>query len=155
MRIPTGLAIAVTAILTLAGCSATVALDPAADAVNPKCADVVVNLPTTVADLPARETNAQGTGAWGSPAGVLLRCGVAVPDPTSTLQCYTVDGIDWLVDPTDAPNYVYTTYGRDPAISVVIDSNTVQDLAALTDLGSAVGRITATHGCIDPQDTTK
>src|SRR5664279_2771923 len=92
----------------LAGCAAIVPLEPADDAANVACADVIVHLPDTVAGLDQRETNAQSTGAWGEPAGVLLRCGVAVPDPTAALACVTAptDGIDWLRDDSDAPNFV-------------------------------------------------
>ncbi len=155
MRTTTGMALCAIVVVTLSGCSAAVTLDPAADAVNPKCADVVVNLPEAVGGLASRETNAQGAGAWGNPANVLLRCGVPVPDPTSALQCYTVEGIDWLVDASGDPNYVFTTYGRDPAVQVIVDNNKVSGLSALTDLGSAVGRISATGTCLSPQDTLK
>jgi outer membrane murein-binding lipoprotein Lpp len=54
--------------LVLAGCAQAVPFDPAADASDPDCAAVVVRLPDTVAGLAERETNAQGTGAWGQPA---------------------------------------------------------------------------------------
>ena len=63
-------------------------------------------LPDTVSTLPQRETNAQGTGAWGEPADIVLRCGVPVPDPTSSLPCDTVDGIDWLLK--SDPDNVFT-----------------------------------------------
>jgi hypothetical protein len=116
-----------TALLTLAplllgllvACSPTVPLEPAADATNPKCAEIIVRLPASVVGQPLRQTNAQATGAWGNPASVLLRCGVAQPGPSST--CSTVNGIDWVVDVSGDPRYVYTTYGRSPATQVVID----------------------------------
>ena len=136
----------------LTGCSATVALPAADDAVNPSCADVVTHLPDTVSDLPSRETNAQGTGAWGDPAEVILRCGVAVPDPTSTLVCVTVKGIDWLRDPTDDPKFTFITYGRDPAVAVTIDGSKINGQPVLSDLALAVGGIPATHQCISPED---
>jgi hypothetical protein len=141
--------------LVLGGCAPIVALEPANDAINPKCAEVIVALPETVANLPSRETNAQGTAAWGTPTGVILRCGVPVPGPTSTLQCFTIKGVDWLSDGKDAPNYVFTTYGRDPAVEVILDSNTVSGVSALTDLSFAVGNIAPEGACIAPSDTTK
>jgi uncharacterized protein YceK len=141
--------------LVLGGCAPIVALEPAKDAIYPGCAKVIVGLPETVADLASRETDAQGTAAWGTPTGVILRCGVPVPDPTSTLQCITVKGVDWLSDGKDAPNYVFTTYGRDPAVEVILDSNTVSGLSALTDLAFAVSNIAADGACIAPEDTTK
>ena len=65
--------------VSLAGCAAIVPLEPAPDANNPGCAEVIVRLPERVAEQPQRETNAQATGAWGSPASILLHCGVSVP----------------------------------------------------------------------------
>lgn len=135
----------------LTGCSPTVALTPAASATSAKCASVVVLLPDTVSTLPQRETNAQGTGAWGEPPDIVLHCGVAVPDPTATLPCDTVDGIDWLLNDKKAPIYTFTTYGRDPAVSVTINSANVKadGNQALSDLAIAVAEIPGSkHHCI-------
>ena len=140
------------AILALVGCTPAVALQPADDATNPSCADVIVRLPDTVAGLDARETNAQATGAWGTPAEVLLRCGVPVPDPTSTLSCVEVDGVNWLRDSSGDPNFVFTSYGRDPATEVIINGETVSGLTVLTDLASAIGVIPATGACVALDD---
>lgn len=63
---------------------------------EPRCAAVAAALPSGVAGLPLRETTGRSTAAWGNPAGVVLRCGVPVPGPT-TEQRATVNGIDWLV----------------------------------------------------------
>lgn len=155
MRTTTRAALLAPLLLLLAGCSPIVALRPAPDAINPKCAKVVVSLPATVAGLPARQTDAQGTGAWGTPTEVVMHCGVPVPDPTSTLKCVTVSDIDWLTDDKDAPNYIFTTYGRDPAVEVVLDSDKVSGLSALTDLSYAVSSIPPMGKCIAPQDTTQ
>lgn len=140
----------------LAGCSAAVVISPADDAANPLCAEVSVTLPQVVAELDQRETNAQATGAWGSPAGVILTCGVPVPDPTATLPCVTViDGqVDWLRDDSQAPTYIFTTYGRDPAVQVRIDGDVVSGEAALSDLDFAVSRIPAEGKCISVEDST-
>jgi hypothetical protein len=138
--------------LLLTGCTSAVALQPATDAVNPACADVVVHLPATVGDQPERETNAQGTGAWGDPATVLLHCGVAVPGPT-TLPCINVNGIDWINDDSDKPRYRFTTYGRTPAIEVLVDSRAVSGSTVLADLTSAVAVIPASgEGCTGVED---
>lgn len=162
MRTPIRALLAVPLLLVLAGCSPVLALQPADDAENPGCAEVIVGLRNldTVADLPARETDAQGTAAWGEPATVILRCGVPVPDPTSALVCYTFDGIDWLADPKDEPNFVFTTYGRDPAVEVIVDSDGDPDVdddgvsgtAVLRELSAAVGVIPATGKCLSAED---
>jgi hypothetical protein len=155
MKAPLTLAaVAVLAIGLLTGCSPTVALTPAASATSAKCASVVVLLPDTVSTLAQRNTDAQGTGAWGEPADILLRCGVPVPDPTSALPCVTVDGIDWLRNDKKAPVYVFTTYGRDPAVAVTINSKDVKadGNQALNDLAVAVAEIPAKHHCVAPEE---
>ena len=143
--------IAPAVLLGLAACAGVVPLTPAADATNPACADVIVRLPDAIGTSAKRETNAQATGAWGEPVSVLLRCGVAVPGP-STLLCVTLKGIDWLRDDSDAPNYVFTTYGRDPAVEVVINGTMISGTDTLIDLSNAVGSIPATRACTNPDD---
>jgi hypothetical protein len=146
-------------VLALSGCTAAVALPAADDAADPACAQVIVALPDTVAGLDARETDAQGTGAWGNPAYVILRCGVEPPPPTAA-ECLTVDGIDWIRNDEKDPTFVFTTYGRTPAVDVAIDSDGdpddendgVSGLEALTDLSSAVGVIPQTNKCVSPAD---
>ena len=152
IRLAAALSVAATSIL-LVGCTAAVPLQPAADATNPACADVIVRLPATVADQGERETNAQATGAWGDPAAVLLHCGVPVPGPTTT-PCLNVNGIDWLEDDSEAPTYRYTTYGRDPAVELVIDSEVVSGSTVLVDLASAVSMIPATGQWVGAEDVT-
>jgi hypothetical protein len=139
--------------VTLSGCAATVALEPAAQATNAGCAEISVRLPDTVSGLAQRETNAQGTAAWGTPTAVILRCGVAEPVPTSTLPCVLVDEVYWLRDDTNAPNYVFTTYGRSPATEVIVNRDAVSPGAALFDLVGAVGVATPTGGCTEIEDS--
>ena len=146
------------AILALAGCAQAVPVTPAEDATNPVCAEVMVRLPDVVAGLEERETNAQASAAWGDPAALILRCGVPVPDPTAELSCVTIEGVDWLRDGSNDPNYLFITYGRDPAVEVFVDSDAsfdgakVSGLAALTDVANAVRQIPATRACISPED---
>ena len=94
MKISRMLPLATAAILLaagLSGCSAPVSLDAAVDSNNPLCADVMVRLPDTVDGLTRRGTNAQSTGAWGTPARVILRCGL--PEvKVSKLTCVTEAG---------------------------------------------------------------
>jgi hypothetical protein len=123
----------------------------APDANNPECANVIVRLPDTVAELPKRETHAHSTGAWGTPASILLTCGVDVPGPT-TLPCVSVNDVDWIEDDSQAPLYRYTTYGRTPAVEVVIDSDAVSGTTTLVDLGAAVSVLPSTSKCTDFAD---
>ncbi|TKR26836.1 DUF3515 family protein [Cellulomonas hominis] len=96
----------------LAGCASTVGVAVAPDAADPACARVVLALPESLGDgLDELRTTSQATWAWGDPTDpVTLRCGVAVPGPT-TEQCVTMEtaggtSIDWLVradaEPADA-----------------------------------------------------
>ena len=157
MRIRPLAVLAIAAALVLSGCSTSVILDPAPDANNPACAAVTVRLPSTLngngGPLAQRETTAQATGAWGEPSAVILHCGVPVPS-ASSLPCIEVDGIQWLRDATNAPNFIFTSYGRDPAISVAVDSDAIGPGVAL-DLLSNVVSYTATNGrqCTSLQDT--
>ena len=137
--------------LSLVGCAGQVPMTAAPEANNPECANVTVRLPDTVAELPKRETNAQATGAWGSPAAVLLSCGVEVPGP-SLLPCVSINDVDWIEDDSEAPLYRYTTYGRTPAVEVVIDSDAVSGTTTLVDLGAAVSVLPSSSKCTDLAD---
>lgn len=140
-----------TIMLALTGCTPAVSMDPAEDATNPECADVVVRLPDALGEDNIRETNAQGTGAWGDPSSVLLFCGVPTPGPT-TARCLNISGVDWIEDPSKAPVYSYTTYGRTPATKVVIDSTKASGGDVLPLLSEAVEEIPAKSACVGPED---
>jgi len=148
--------VAVALVAALSGCTQIVPLQPAADAEDTRCADVIVRLPDTVggraSDLGLRQTDAQGTAAWGTPTSVILHCGVPVPDPTSTLRCYTADGVDWLLDESDAPRLVYISYGREPAIEVVVNQDDAAGGAVLLDLASAVSFTDKVGACTTVDD---
>jgi len=137
---------------SLAGCTAAVPMQAAEDTTNPVCAEIVVRLPDDIDGHERRETDAQGTGAWGDPAVILLTCGVAVPGP-STQRCVTIDGVDWLVDDSEEGRGVFTTYGRDPAVQVVVDLVT-SDSNALNALANSVGYSPVVGACTSPEDAT-
>jgi hypothetical protein len=144
-------AVAVASTLVFAGCSQAVPIETAPLASDPDCAAVVVRLPDalakdTEAEQQQRETNAQGTGAWGEPASVVLRCGAEAPGPT-TDRCVSVNGVDWVIDESDAPNYLFTTYGRSPAVEVLVDNDVVSGTTVISELSSAVSVIPADGGC--------
>jgi hypothetical protein len=119
---------AAAACLLLAGCSPTVTLPPAPEATAVGCAGVVVRLPDHLLTDQKRETDAQGTAAWGEPVRISLRCGVTGTPPSS--QCVTFEGVDWKVQPVPAARpkqYVLTTFGRSPAVQVVFDAGLPSD----------------------------
>lgn len=139
----------------LAGCAQTVALKPAEGSNDPGCAEVSVQLLRVdeIDGQPRRETNAQATGAWGSPTAVVVRCGVEVL-PASELPCVPIDGIFWLRDDSDAPNLVFRSFGREPAVDVAIDTDAVSAGIALGSLSTAV-QLTEPNGleCSSVEDT--
>lgn len=135
----------------LTGCTNAVAMTaaPAADAAA--CAVAQVRLPDTVDSKYAlRNTNAQATAAWGDPSAALYHCGVAVPT-VSDLPCFTKGTVDWIRD-DEGKRVIYTTFGRDPAVQVVIDSTKTTD-QVLQDIGTAVSSLPKDgHKCLDPSD---
>jgi hypothetical protein len=124
-------------LLALAGCSATVSTTPAPEATQVACAAVVVRLPTRVAGLQRRETDAQGTGAWGTPVAALLRCGVPVSGPT-TRPCFTFAGVDWVARSSSGTRVVFDTFGRSPQIETVVDGSRVNAADVIAELSGAV-----------------
>jgi hypothetical protein len=138
-RRSTALAIAAPLLLgaLLTGCTSTVSLQAAEDANDPACADLTVRLPDSVDGQPRRWTDAQATGAWGDPASVIITCGVPELGPT-TLPCTPVNGVDWVIDESDAPRYRVTTFDRTPAVEVYLDNDVVSSAQVLDRLSQVV-----------------
>lgn len=138
----------------LVGCSPTIALEPAPDANNPLCANVMVNLPDTIAANEASTslervwTDAQSTAAWGDPVSIYFTCGVEVP-AASALPCQSFQGFDWLIDDTDAPFFRMTVFGREPAIQVYFNSEVVSSAEVLGRIGKAAQDLPLTGACTD------
>ncbi len=132
--------------LLMTGCSPVVDVEPAADAANPACAEVMVALPDEISDNELRQTDSQATAAWGEPSKLIVRCGVTPPGPT-TDRCVTVNGIDWVLTEGD-PAWTATTYGRDPAVEAVFDPNEVPSSTVLVSLGGAVDAVPQDNECL-------
>lgn len=146
-RLATLSAAAIALTLSLSACSPTVSLEPAADANNPGCADVIVRLPDAVDAQERRTTNAQSTAAWGNPATVILRCGIT-PVEISTLPCVTANGVDWIIDESAKPSFRFISFGRTPALEVIVDSENAVGVNALDSLAEAVKSIEPTKKCV-------
>jgi hypothetical protein len=121
----------------LTSCTSTVSLQAAEDANDPACADLTVRLPDSVDGQSRRWTDAQATGAWGDPASVIITCGVPELGPT-TLPCTPVNGVDWVIDDSDAPRYRVTTFDRTPAVEVYLDNDEVSSAEVLDRLSQIV-----------------
>jgi hypothetical protein len=146
-RLATLATTAIALCLALSACSPTVSLEPAADANNPGCADVIVRLPDGVDGQERRTTNAQSTAAWGNPTTVILRCGIE-PVEISTLPCVTASDVDWLVDESAKPSFRFISFGRDPAVEVIVDSENAVGVNVLESLSPAVQTIEPTKICV-------
>lgn len=142
MRIPLLLAFS----LLLTSCAPIVSLEAAEDANNPGCAEISVRMPDMVGDLEIRNTNAQATRAWGDPTAVILRCGIE-PVMASELACVTVADVDWLVDDSQAPNFRFISFARDPATEIIVDSENASGITSLETLSPAVSIIEAQKRC--------
>lgn len=145
--------------LGLVSCG-TVQVPAGPDAANPTCANVVLGAPPEVLGMERTETSSQGTVAWGSgESTIVMRCGVTPPGPTTDM-CTTLanaDGVevDWIVREIEGGTFLYTTYGREPAIDVSVPKSAAPDQpsGAALDLTQVVTRnIEATTRCIGPGD---
>lgn len=135
----------------LVGCAGQVPMEAAESANDPACADVIVRLPATVSGLQKRSTNAQATGAWGDPSGVELRCGVETSGPTTDM-CVNVDGVDWIIDESNAPIYRFEAYGREPGLEVFVDNELASGTLTVTDLASVAKMLPQKRQCTNATD---
>lgn len=155
-------------VLPVAGCANAVHLQPAPAAPDPVCAAVIQALPEELAGLAQASTTAQAAVAWGREDPITLRCGVDPPPPT-TDRCITVESggssVDWINPEADSPlipdhadteigSWTFITYGRSPAIEVVVPAAAVteQPDAVLVGLASAVQRSPAGRFCLTATD---
>lgn len=139
---------AVAGILLLAtGCATSVEVSAAPYAADPVCAEVSLSLPQVLGGLERQRTTSQATAAWGGrEAAVALRCGVEPPGPTTT-ECIAVTGsdgtaLDWLAEQTADGGWLFTTYGRSPAVEVHVPAGAGVGVPTevLVDLSAAVSR---------------
>lgn len=146
--------------LTLASCG-TVQVPAGPAATDPVCADIIQNAPPQVLGMDRVETSSQGTAAWGEGEDtVVMRCGVTPPGPTTDTCTTLEDGsgvqIDWIVRELESNVFLYTTYGREPAIDVSVPRSAAPDQpsAAALDLAQVIDRsIEATAHCVGPGDS--
>lgn len=152
---------------TLAGCSRAVPIPAAPHASEPICAYVLRSSPDELGGFSRAKTTSQATTAWGKDPGVSLRCGVQVPGP-STDRCIRVTtaqgvDVDWLALEGDDPrigsyapktSWTFITYGRDPAVEVVVDVSAAGDqpTAVLAQLAPAITEIPAQRECVGVED---
>lgn len=142
----------------LAGCAGAVNTAPAPYAADPLCAEVLRTSPATLGGQEERSTTSQASGAWGDPA-ISLRCGVEPPGPT-TDRCLAVSGptdevVDWVMTEEgtgqgEEGNWTFTTFGRAPAVEVVIPVQFAGDAPTeiLVEMEAAIQLIPQTRQCL-------
>lgn len=141
---------------TLSACSPTIDVPAGPDAGNPLCAKTVLLVPVEVGGLTKVKASSQATAAWGEPgAAITLRCGVDQP-AIGVGNCQQIvvpiSGVettfDWITS-SDENGWTFTTYGRDPAVTVQVPASVDgQPTAPLVDLAGAVNEIPATKHCV-------
>ena len=89
-----------------------------------ECEAATNHWPAKVGEQEQRPVSVEGPGrseddarAWGDPA-VIATCGWPALGPT-TDECLDVDGVFWVVEEL-SDGAKFTTYGRDPAIVVLV-----------------------------------
>lgn len=105
-------------VIGVAACSgSSVVPGPLAD--DPACAKASTVWPVLVSGLEQSASTQQPVTVrtWGDPP-VIARCGVEPLTPT-TDECVAVDGVDWVIHQL-SDGVSATTYGRSPAIEVLI-----------------------------------
>ncbi|WP_016998321.1 DUF3515 domain-containing protein [Kocuria atrinae] len=140
--------------LLLAGCGSPVSVDGAPHNTDPACASAMLAMPETMGDLDQRATTSQGTTAYGDPSGVIVRCGVEPPAPT-TDPCTNVNGVDWLISEVEGQDNQWraVSYGRSPAVEMLFDTSRVPSSTAIVEAGSAVAQIPQESTCLSVSDT--
>jgi hypothetical protein len=104
------------------------------------CRSAAAHWPKTVGGQSREPTSSssEAVRAWGDPA-VIARCGLAPIGPT-TDQCINVSGIDWVAHKlTDGVRF--TTYGRSPAIEILVPSAYKPEPLLLPAFGAAASTI--------------
>jgi hypothetical protein len=123
----------------LSGCSSIDVADPVG-AGSALCRSAAARWPTTVGGQRLRPTSSSSAAvrAWGDPP-IIARCGLPPIGPT-TDPCLDVSGIDWVAHQlTDGVRF--TTYGRSPAIEVLVPSAYSPEPLLLPAFGKAASAI--------------
>ncbi|MDO5492341.1 MAG: DUF3515 domain-containing protein [Nesterenkonia sp.] len=129
----------------LVGCGSTAAVEAAPHAADPECAEVMLSLPDSIGDFDLRETTSQATAAFGEPSAVVVRCGVEPPGP-SPEHCVTAEGVDWLAIERE-DDWQLVSYGRDPAVEVLLDVDRVASSTAMVALAGPAENVEQTREC--------
>lgn len=132
---------------SLAGCGEDpVRAVPFGESDSPACEAVADHWPQTVGPYESRVTAVQsrGVAAWGDPP-IVARCGKQPPPPT-TDPCLDISGVDWVSTTLDDGGVMFTTYGRFPAIEVLVPAEYDTPPMLLPAFGAAAEQVEQTLG---------
>lgn len=130
----------------VSGCGPdTVQVSPPQRAGSAACARVGRHWPAKLGSLQRRTTssNSPAVAAWGDPP-VIARCGVTSPGPT-TATCIQADGVDWVARKL-SDGYAFLSFGRSPAIQVLVPHAYAPEPLRLAALSAAARTIPQTGG---------
>lgn len=148
----------IAAVTVLAGCSSALKIEPFAQSDSEACQRVAEFWPLHIQGMERRVVAVQsdGVAAWGDPE-IIARCGGTPPGPSSE-TCVDVDGVHWLEIPL-ADGTSFTTYGRDPAIEVLIPDDYSPAMWLLPEFAAAAQTVEQTRFCTSaadiPDDSTQ
>lgn len=138
-------------VVSLSACSRALIIEPAPQAASPDCANVMLRLPKDMDDLKHRTTSSQATAAWGDPSGAILRCGMPKPAAT-TDACVSVNGVDWISTEQNATTWKFVSFGRSPAVEVLVDPRKASGANVLASVSPAVSTLPQSGKCENAQD---
>ena len=65
----------------------------------------------------------------------------------------TIDGVDWLQDPSEDPVYRFISYGRTPATEVIVDTEQmISGTNVLNNLSNTIDYQAADRACVAAED---
>ncbi|MFD8868245.1 DUF3515 family protein [Streptomyces sp. NPDC059590] len=121
----------------------------------PECGRIAKGYPADLAGRERARGGAPGVAVWGDRA-VILRCGVRPPLPTVD-ACVNVDGVDWVVEEAklSTDRKVLVSYGRDPAVEVLVSDRVAEIDGVLVELSKAVKPIRQERKCLSLSDVPR
>ncbi|MFK0295640.1 DUF3515 domain-containing protein [Streptomyces sp. NPDC090442] len=122
--------------------------ESAPNASSPLCVKIEKKYPIEMLGEERRRVEAQGVAVWGD-SKVVLRCGMEPPRPTVD-PCMNVNGVDWVLveQKSNQSQKTLITYGRAPAVEVIISDGSPSAGDGLVDLSASIKGIPQKSKCL-------
>ncbi|TBO60168.1 DUF3515 domain-containing protein [Streptomyces kasugaensis] len=123
-------------------------MESAPNASSPLCGEIAKKYPREILGEARSDVELPGVAVWGE-STVILRCGLTPPRPTLD-PCFNVNGVDWVLEEGKSGEGMKTliTYGRNPAVEVVISDASPSAGDGLVDLSKVVEGIPQKSKCL-------